>query len=217
MGSKSQAPRPAQLVGSHVFKYCVSFFNKNNAINCTSAQKRKSIRIKHGFCMESRWEEQWFCTSTAKNLTNGMALSFKPPCARYTSLSPSNSRCFAHVHYLECQNYRKRKKDNGCMRNLSRKHFQQVVLLLMQVHFNGYWLILSSSNLFLACQIAEKLKPPPIVTSILTKLSGVIPTWKIVPTKNVIDTAFKDPIKREEVQFFTCLSSRHIDGICITV
>lgn len=87
----------------------------------------------------------------------------------------------------------------------------------MQVHFNRYWLILSSSNLFLACQIADKLKPPPIVTSILTKLSGVIPTWKIVPTKNVIDTAFKDPIKRAEVQFVTCLSSRHIDGVCITV
>jgi len=50
------------------------------------------------------------------------------------------------------------------------------------------------------CKIAEKLKPPPIVTSILTKLSGVIPTWKIVPTKNVIDTAFKDPIKREEIR-----------------
>lgn len=38
-----------------------------------------------------------------------------------------------------------------------------------------------------------------------------------MPTKNVIDTAFKDPIKRAEVQFVTCLSSRHIDGVCITV
>lgn len=48
-------------------------------------------------------------------------------------------------------------------------------------------------------QISEKLKPPPIVTTILTKISGFIPTWKIVPSANVIDNAFKDPIKREEV------------------
>jgi hypothetical protein len=48
-------------------------------------------------------------------------------------------------------------------------------------------------------QISEKVKPPPLVTTILTKLSGLIPTWKIVPSANIIDNAFKDPIKREEV------------------
>lgn len=55
------------------------------------------------------------------------------------------------------------------------------------------------SSFFLRVQIADKVKPPAIVTTILTKMSGWIPTWKIVPTANIIDNAFKDPIKREEV------------------
>ena len=50
------------------------------------------------------------------------------------------------------------------------------------------------------CKISEKVKPPMIVTTILTKLAGFIPTWKIVPSGNIIDNAFKDPIKREEIR-----------------
>ncbi|BBN11070.1 acylglycerol lipase [Marchantia polymorpha subsp. ruderalis] len=50
------------------------------------------------------------------------------------------------------------------------------------------------------CKISEKMKPPGIVTSILMKVCHFIPTWKIVPTKSVIDSAFKDPIKREEIR-----------------
>lgn len=43
------------------------------------------------------------------------------------------------------------------------------------------------------------MKPHPVVISLLTKVEDVIPKWKIVPTKDVIDSAFKDPIKREQV------------------
>ncbi|KAL0389641.1 UNVERIFIED_CONTAM: Caffeoylshikimate esterase [Sesamum calycinum] len=49
------------------------------------------------------------------------------------------------------------------------------------------------------CKISEKLKPHPVVISLLTTVEDVIPKWKIVPTKDIIDSAFKDPIKREEV------------------
>lgn len=48
-------------------------------------------------------------------------------------------------------------------------------------------------------QISEKLKPPPIVTAIMSKLAYVAPKWKIVPTKDIIETGFKEPAKREEV------------------
>ncbi|KAI3937240.1 hypothetical protein MKW92_051289 [Papaver armeniacum] len=48
--------------------------------------------------------------------------------------------------------------------------------------------------------ISEKLKPHPMVVNMLTRIEDIIPKWKIVPTKNVIDSAFKDPIKREEVR-----------------
>lgn len=48
-------------------------------------------------------------------------------------------------------------------------------------------------------QISEKVKPHPVVVNLLTKVEEIIPKWKIVPTKDVIDSAFKDPIKRAQV------------------
>ncbi|KAI3783175.1 hypothetical protein L2E82_13239 [Cichorium intybus] len=50
------------------------------------------------------------------------------------------------------------------------------------------------------CKISEKVKPHPMVISMLTRVEDVIPRWKIVPTKDVIDAAFKDPVKREEIR-----------------
>lgn len=44
------------------------------------------------------------------------------------------------------------------------------------------------------------MKPHPVVISLLTQVEDVIPRWKIVPTKDVIDAAFKDPAKREKVR-----------------
>ncbi|KAH7294931.1 hypothetical protein KP509_27G025400 [Ceratopteris richardii] len=48
-------------------------------------------------------------------------------------------------------------------------------------------------------KIADELKPPTIVISILEKLCILFPTWKIVPIRDIIDTGLKDPLKREEV------------------
>ncbi|KAL5983729.1 hypothetical protein ACLOJK_017820 [Asimina triloba] len=50
------------------------------------------------------------------------------------------------------------------------------------------------------CKISEKVKPHPVVVNILTRVEEIIPKWKIVPTKDVIDAAFKDPVKREEIR-----------------
>lgn len=44
------------------------------------------------------------------------------------------------------------------------------------------------------------MKPHPLVVNLLTRVEELIPKWKIVPTKDVIDSAFKDPVKREEVK-----------------
>ncbi|VAH34450.1 unnamed protein product [Triticum turgidum subsp. durum] len=49
------------------------------------------------------------------------------------------------------------------------------------------------------CKISEKVKPHPLVITALTQVEDIIPRWKIVPTKDVIDAAFKDPDKREQV------------------
>lgn len=50
------------------------------------------------------------------------------------------------------------------------------------------------------CKIAKESKTHPLIESILIKLSSAFPTWKIVPTKNVIELAFKDPDKRQEIR-----------------
>ncbi|KAK9281872.1 hypothetical protein L1049_004779 [Liquidambar formosana] len=50
------------------------------------------------------------------------------------------------------------------------------------------------------CKISEKVKPHPVVVNLLTRVEEIIPKWKIVPTKDVIDSAFKDPVKREEIR-----------------
>lgn len=44
------------------------------------------------------------------------------------------------------------------------------------------------------------MKPHPLVTTVLTKLSNIIPTWKIIPTQDVIDAAFRLPQVRKEVK-----------------
>ncbi|KAG6496082.1 hypothetical protein ZIOFF_043930 [Zingiber officinale] len=50
------------------------------------------------------------------------------------------------------------------------------------------------------CKISEKVKPHPLVVNLLTRVEEIIPKWKIVPAKDVIDSAFKDPIKREQIR-----------------
>ena len=59
------------------------------------------------------------------------------------------------------------------------------------------WLL--KCGLFAWLQISEKVKPHPFVVTLLTKVEEIIPKWKIVPTKDIIDSTFKDPIKREKV------------------
>ncbi|TYI14721.1 hypothetical protein ES332_A08G139800v1 [Gossypium tomentosum] len=70
--------------------------------------------------------------------------------------------------------------------------------LLLHKHDPSFW----NGAVLVApmCKISEEVKPHPMVVNMLTKVEEIIPKWKIVPTKNVIDTAFKDPIKRETLR-----------------
>jgi hypothetical protein len=55
-----------------------------------------------------------------------------------------------------------------------------------------------------------------VIVNILTRVEEIIPRWKIVPTKDVIDAAFKDPIKREEVSFRVILNT-HLSSHSYTI
>ncbi|KZV48965.1 hypothetical protein F511_09561, partial [Dorcoceras hygrometricum] len=50
------------------------------------------------------------------------------------------------------------------------------------------------------CKIADDMKPSPVVVKILVSLSRIIPTWKLTPTPDIIDIAFRDPKVRKEVR-----------------
>ncbi|KAM7494965.1 hypothetical protein LguiB_029574 [Lonicera macranthoides] len=50
------------------------------------------------------------------------------------------------------------------------------------------------------CKIQDDLKPHPMMIRVLTRLSRIIPTWKIVPTQDIVDIAFRDPKIREEIR-----------------
>lgn len=50
------------------------------------------------------------------------------------------------------------------------------------------------------CKIAEKMRPHPVVINVLTTLCKIIPTWKIIPTEDIIESAIKNPEWREEVR-----------------
>lgn len=54
--------------------------------------------------------------------------------------------------------------------------------------------------MYLSMQIAEEMKPSPMVIKILTLLTRVIPTWRIIPTEDIVDKAVKRPEWREEVK-----------------
>lgn len=47
------------------------------------------------------------------------------------------------------------------------------------------------------CKISDKMKPPWPLPEVLLFLAGWVPTWAIVPTKDLVDKSIKDPVKRE--------------------
>jgi hypothetical protein len=47
--------------------------------------------------------------------------------------------------------------------------------------------------------MVEDMKPQPIVILTLSKLSNVIPLWRIIPNEDIIDRAIKSEEWREEV------------------
>ncbi|KAL8093331.1 caffeoylshikimate esterase-like [Apium graveolens] len=50
------------------------------------------------------------------------------------------------------------------------------------------------------CKIADDLKPNQMMVSVLTQLARVIPSWRIIPTQDIIDAAFRDPEVRKEIR-----------------
>ncbi|KAJ8765942.1 hypothetical protein K2173_020458 [Erythroxylum novogranatense] len=100
------------------------------------------------------------------------------------------SKHFTHI----CE----RKENNGKMRYLLGESLGGAVALLVHRKQPKFW----DGAILVApmCKIADDMRPPQMVISVLSKLCDVIPSWKIIPTKDIIDIAFKVPEVRKKVR-----------------
>ncbi|XP_010554568.1 PREDICTED: caffeoylshikimate esterase [Tarenaya hassleriana] len=91
-----------------------------------------------------------------------------------------------------------KEENKGKMRYLLGESMGGAVVLLLHRKRPDFW----DGAVLVApmCKIADEMKPHPVVISVLTKLSRLIPTWKIVPGNDIIDVAFKEPKVRQQVR-----------------
>ncbi|XP_057981785.1 caffeoylshikimate esterase-like isoform X1 [Malania oleifera] len=98
-------------------------------------------------------------------------------------------------HFTEIS---ERTENRGKQRFLLGESMGGAVIILLHRKKPEYW----DGAVLVApmCKIAEDVKPNPLVINILTKLCKIIPTWKLIPTKDIIDIAFREPKKREAIR-----------------
>ncbi|GAU12142.1 hypothetical protein TSUD_01080 [Trifolium subterraneum] len=101
--------------------------------------------------------------------------------------------CFQHFSNI-CEKPENKKKT----RYLFGESMGGAVALLLHRKNPDYWdgAILAAPM----CKIAKELRPNAMMVSILSALSKVIPTWKIIPTADIVDIAFKEPEVRQQVK-----------------
>ncbi|CAM0881087.1 unnamed protein product [Alopecurus aequalis] len=115
------------------------------------------------------------------------------------STSPKALVFLCHGYGMECSGFmRDLEEYRSKSRFLYGESMGGAVALLLHMKDPAFW----DGAVLVApmCKISEKVKPHPLVITALTQVEDVIPKWKIVPTKDVIDAAFKDPAKREKIR-----------------
>ncbi|XP_059457566.1 caffeoylshikimate esterase-like [Corylus avellana] len=91
------------------------------------------------------------------------------------------------------------KKENKTkMRYLFGESMGGAIALLLHRKRPDYW----DGAVLVApmCKIADDLRPPELVIRILTKLCKLIPTWRVTPTQDIVDVAFKVPEVRQQIR-----------------
>ncbi|KAK8517121.1 hypothetical protein V6N13_092407 [Hibiscus sabdariffa] len=91
-----------------------------------------------------------------------------------------------------------KKENKRKMRILLGESMGGAVLLMIHRKMPEYW----DGAVLVApmCKIADEMKPHPLVISALLKLNKFIPTWRIIPSQDVIDAAFKMPEIRAQIR-----------------
>ncbi|XP_047044428.1 caffeoylshikimate esterase-like [Lolium rigidum] len=168
-----------------------------------SSSPKALVFLCHGYGMECRWEHCYFLSACGVKLA---AAGFGVFGIDYEGHGKSTgARCyiqkFDHL-VADCDRFFKSICDMEEYRRKSRFLYGEsmggAVALLLHRKDPTFWdgAVLAAPM----CKISEKVKPHPVVVTLLTQVEELIPTWKIVPTKDVIDSAFKDPVKREKIR-----------------
>ncbi|GAV77059.1 LOW QUALITY PROTEIN: Hydrolase_4 domain-containing protein, partial [Cephalotus follicularis] len=89
-------------------------------------------------------------------------------------------------------------ENKGKMRYLLGESMGGALILLLHRKQPNFW----DGAILVApmCKIADDMRPHPIVVTFLTKLCNFTPTWKLIPGKDIIDVAFKQPEIREQIR-----------------
>ncbi|GMY08651.1 caffeoylshikimate esterase-like [Fagus crenata] len=101
--------------------------------------------------------------------------------------------CFNHFRTI-CE----KKENKGKMRYLLGESMGGALALLLHRNKPYYW----DGAVLVApmCKIADNLRPSPMVISFLKKLCFVIPTWKLIPSDDIVEIAFKQPEMRKQIK-----------------
>ncbi|CAN6471211.1 unnamed protein product [Victoria cruziana] len=101
---------------------------------------------------------------------------------------------------VDCRDYftsvAERAENKNKMRFLFGESMGGAVALLLHKRQPWYWdgAVLTAPM----CKISEGMKPSPLVHSCLNQLCKIGPTWKLIPTLDIVDVSIKDPKKKEE-------------------
>ncbi|XVF83447.1 hypothetical protein PTKIN_Ptkin16aG0486900 [Pterospermum kingtungense] len=102
----------------------------------------------------------------------------------------------------DCTNYFteicEKKENKKKMRFLLGESMGGAVLLLVHRKKPDYW----DGAVLVApmCKIAAEMKPNRLVIATLRQLNKFVPTWRIIPSQDIIDAAFKQPEIRAQVR-----------------
>ncbi|CAA6654870.1 unnamed protein product [Spirodela intermedia] len=138
------------------------------------------IFLCHGYGME--------CSISMRG--HGKSAGLQGLVSSFDDLVDDCSEYFTHV----CEKEENRKKK----RFLLGESMGGAVALLLHRKKLSFW----NGAVLVApmCKISDELKPHPLVVKMLIILCKIVPTWKLMPTQDIIDVAFKDPEKRREVR-----------------
>lgn len=156
------------------------FLNHGYGMECSVSMKGAALRlVKAGFAVYG-----------IDNQGHGKSSGIKGYIPSFEDLVTDSSDFFTSI----CE----KKENKRKMRILLGESMGGAMVLLLHRKKPEYW----DGGVLVApmCKIADDMKPPQLVINVLTKLTKIIPTWKIVPGQDIVDVAFRDPKIREEVR-----------------